>query len=42
MAETMIPMPGMEVEISVQGMQASRFEAIEAAEAARSTAETER
>lgn len=42
MAETMIPMPGMEVEISVHGMQASRFEAIEAAEAARSTAETER
>ena len=42
MAETMIPMPGMEVQISVQGMQASRFEAIEAAEAARSTAETER
>ena len=42
MAETMIPMPGMEVEISVQGMQASRFEAIEAAEAARSTAEAER
>lgn len=42
MADVLNPMPGMEVEISVQGMQASRFEAIEAAEAERSTAETER